>query len=214
MVPNKKMLIKSMVEFGSEAETKNLIWGHSGNISCRLDEQTYLITGSGAHLEKLNENDFVVMNLENEEPQDKGKPSIELKMHTEIYKIQKEANCVFHSQPFFTTLVSCTDFEVDTKLFPESMAYIEKIGRVEYNHPGSMELAKSVSEKALNSDIIILSNHGAICWAKSLDDALLKTETLEFLCKMLVFSRISDLKLNFLPQELKDDFLKHLSKLK
>jgi L-fuculose-phosphate aldolase len=203
-----------MINFGSEAEKKNLIWGPSGNISSRVDENTFIITGSGTHLGKLKEEEFVVVDTENKTVEGKVRPSIESKMHTEIYKIQKDAKSVFHSQPFFTTLISCTDLEVDQKLFPESMAYIDKIERVQYNHPGSQELANSVSEKAKDCDVIILSNHGAISWAQNMEDALLKTETLELLCKLIAFSKVSDINLNFLSQELKEEFLKHLSELK
>lgn len=214
MTFDKEVLIKSMVEFGKEAEKKNLIWGPSGNISQRLDDNTFLITGSGARLGNLKEEEFVVIDFKNNKVEGEVKPSIESKMHTEIYKTQKDAKVVFHSQPFFTTLISSTDLEMDTKLFPESMAYIKRVERVPYNHPGSEELARSVSEKARECDVIILSNHGAICWAESLEDVLLKTETLELLCKLITFSKVSDLNLNFLSQDLKEEFLKHLSELK
>jgi L-fuculose-phosphate aldolase len=214
MTSDKEVLIKSIIEFGKEVEKKNLIWGPSGNISYRMGENIFLITVSGAHLGNLNIEDFVVMDLDNKRVEGKARPSIESKMHTEIYKIQKDAKAVFHSQPFFTTLISCTEIVVDTKLFPESMAYIDRVERVRYDHPGSQELAHSVSEKAKDCDVIILSNHGAICWGHSLEDVLIKTETLELLCKLITYSRVSDLNLNFLSQDLKDEFLKHLSELK
>jgi L-fuculose-phosphate aldolase len=214
MTFDKEVMINSMIKFGKDAEKKNLIWGPSGNISSRVDENTFIITGSGAHLGKLKEEDFVVVDTENRTIEGEVKPSIESKMHTEIYKTQKDAKVVFHSQPFFTTLISCTDLEVDIKLFPESMAYIDRIERVQYNHPGSQELANSVSEKAKEIDVIILSNHGVICRAESLENVLLKTETLELLCKLIIFSMVSDLNLNFLSQDLKNEFLKHLSELK
>jgi L-fuculose-phosphate aldolase len=209
-----KNLIMKIIDFGNEVEKKRLIWGSSGNISHRLDENTFLITGSGVHIGNLKNEDFVVMDLENKRVEGEIKPSIESKMHTVIYTNQNVAKAVFHSQPFFTTLISCTDLEVDTKLFPESMAYIERIERVQYSHPGSQELANSVSEKAKESDIIILSNHGVICWGQSLEDVLLKIETLELLCKLIAFARVSDLNLNFLSLDLKEEFLKHLSELK
>jgi L-fuculose-phosphate aldolase len=214
MSSDKEVLIKKMIKFGKEAEKKNLIWGPSGNISHKMDEDSYIITGSGAYLGVLNNEDFVVVDLKNKTVEGEAKPSIESKMHTGIYKIQDGAKSVFHSQPFFTTLISCTDLEVDTRLFPESMAYIDRIGRVQYNHPGSQKFADSVSERARECDTIILSNHGAICWGNSLENVLLKTESLELLCKLVAFSRVTDLNLNFLPQDLKEEFLKHLSELK
>jgi ribulose-5-phosphate 4-epimerase/fuculose-1-phosphate aldolase len=211
---DKGTLVRNLIKFAKEAEKKNLIWGPSGNISCRLDENTILITSSGAHLGELREENFVVMDLENKKVEGEKKPSIEFKMHTGVYKIQNDAKAVFHSQPFFTTLISCTDLEVDTNLFPESMAYINRLERVPYNHPGSQELANSVSAKAKECDIIILSNHGAICWGRSLDEVLLKTETLEMLCKMIAMAKVGEMNLNFIPERIKTDFLKFLEDLK
>jgi L-fuculose-phosphate aldolase len=210
----KKDLIRQMIEFSRDTEKKGLIWGNSGNISHRLDDKKFIISGSGTYLGKLTDKDFVTFNLENEEWEGEAKSSIETKMHSEIYRSRKDVNAVFHSQPFFTTLISCTDFEVDNRLFPESMAYIDKILRVSYHHPGSRELAKVVSDNIKDCDVIILSNHGAICAAKSLEDVLLKTETLEMLCKMITLSRVGEMELNYLPESVKEEFLRHLKEMK
>jgi L-fuculose-phosphate aldolase len=211
---DKESLICRTIEFGIEVEKKGLVWGNSGNISHRLNNKKFIITGSGAYLGKLKEENFVVVDLESKKIEGDAKPSIETKMHTEIYRVKMEVNAVFHCQPFFTTLISCTDLEVNNNLFPESMAYIDKIDRVPYHHPGSRELAIAVSEKGRVCDVILLGNHGAICTARSLEDVLLKTETLEMLCKLIAFSRVGDLKLNYLPQNIKDEFLRHLKEMK
>lgn len=214
MNPDMEELIKSIIEFGKDAYNKKLIWGNSGNISHRIDNDKFIISGSGAHLEKLSESDFVMIHLQDDKVEGKAKPSIETIMHTEIYWARKDVKVVFHSQPVFTTYISCTNIEVDTKLFPESMAYIDKIQRVPYHHPGSQELAKDVSDKVKHCDVLILSNHGAICTDKSLEGVLLKTQSLELLCRMIVLSRISETALNYLPQNIKDEFLQHLKEMK
>ena len=213
MSPKVKEAIESLVDFGTEVAAKRLIWANSGNISLRLDEDSFLISVSGAHLEKLKDDDFVVLDFKEEVLQGEKSPSIESKIHSAIFKRKPDAVSVFHSQAFFTTLISCTDFEVNPDLFPESMAYLKNICRVSYNHPGSWELADEVFQKVSRCDILILNNHGALCAGSSLSDVLLKTETLEMLCKMIVISRVSELDLNFLPQDLKDDFLEHLKQI-
>jgi L-fuculose-phosphate aldolase len=203
-----------LIEVGIEAFFKGLVWGSSGNISCRLDEKRFLISGAKAQLDKLEPKDFVRVNIEGGSWEGEAKPSLESRMHTEIYKSKDDVRAVFHSQPFFTTFVSCTDLEVDIKLFPESMAYIENIERISYHHPGSEELAKAVSEKINDCDVLILNNHGAICAAENLEDVLLKTETLEMLCRLTAFSKIGNIELNFLSQNVRDDFIRHLREKK
>jgi L-fuculose-phosphate aldolase len=214
MNPQTEPLISELIRFGKSAKEKELVWATSGNISCRLTEGSFIISGSGAQLEELKKDDFVLMDLNNKQFEGEKTPSIESKMHSAVYRVKPKATCVFHSQAFFTTLLSCTDFEVNPNLYPESMAYLKNVCRVSYHHPGSQDLADEVSDKILKCDILILNNHGAICTGSSLPDVLLKTETLEMLCKMIVFSRVSDINMNFLPQDLKEDFLKHLEQIK
>jgi L-fuculose-phosphate aldolase len=145
MNPNKEELIGHLIDFGKEAAVKNLIWANSGNISYRLNESSFVISGSGAHLAELKEDDFVVLDLECRVLEGEKKPSIESKMHSALYRAKPEVASVFHSQAFFTTLISCTDFEVNHHLFPESMVYLKAICRVSYNHPGSKDLAEDAS---------------------------------------------------------------------
>jgi L-fuculose-phosphate aldolase len=206
--------ISNLIDFGGKAAIKKLIWASSGNISYRLGKGAFIISGSGTHIENLKENDFVILDMENRVLEGEGKPSIETKMHSAIYKAKSEVMTVFHSQAFFTTLLSCTDLFVNSTLFPESMAYMDCVLRVSYNHPGSQELADEVSDKISQCDILVLNNHGAICAGPSLSDVLLKTETLEMLCKMIIFAKVTELNLNFLPEKLKEDFLSHLKELK
>lgn len=211
---DEEYLKNQLIECGIEAFFKGLVWGNCGNISSRLDEKRFLITGAGAYMDKLEHRDFVTVSIEDGNWEGEVKPSLETKMHTRIYETRKDAKAVFHSQPFFTTFVSCSELEVNTALFPESMAYIGRIERIPYHHPGSDELAKAVSEKISECDTLILGNHGAISVAESPEELLVKTETLEMLCKMIVFSKIGNLELNFLSKSIKDDFLKHLKEVK
>jgi len=213
MNADKKNLIKNLIEFGKEAYKRELIWGNSGNISHRLDENSIVISSSGAHLGKLNPEEFIIFNLDSEKWEGTKKPSMETKIHTMILKKRKDVNCVFHSQPFFSTLIACSNLEIDPRLLPESMAYLDKVRRVPYHHPGSRELVQAISETIEGCNALVLTNHGVICTAKSLEGALLRTETLEMLCRMIASAKIGNIRLNFLPQFTKDDFLKHLSKM-
>jgi L-fuculose-phosphate aldolase len=104
--------------------------------------------------------------------------------------------------------------ELNLNLFPESMVYLKKIKRIPYHHPGSESLAKAVSNAASDSDVFLLSNHGSICIGNSLDDALVKTETLEMLCKLIVISDSQEIELNYLSDDMAESFKNHLKEVK
>lgn len=189
---------------------RGLVWGHSGNISARLAPNAFLISAAGTDLGALDEDDFVRCEIDRDSCRGDRRPSIEAGMHRGIYAACERAAAVIHSQPFYSTLVACSDIDVRTDLLPEAMAYLRAVGRVPYHHAGSRELAEAVASKACQSRALLLANHGVICWGTSLSDALLKTETLEFLCRLLVEARGSGLTLNYVGQDAVEDFLRHL----
>jgi L-fuculose-phosphate aldolase len=93
------------------------------------------------------------------------------------------------------------------------MAYLGKVARVPYHHAGSRDLAEAAASTAPTSQVLLLENHGVVCWGASLDDALLKTETLELLCRLLIVSRASNVRLNYLGESVMQSFRQHLQGL-
>lgn len=207
---NEEKLKKNLRHYASIAFERGFVWGKSGNISAKVDEDSFIISASGASLGDLHDEDIVHCSIFKNIKYGSKKPSIESKMHGAVYRTRTDINAVLHSQPFFTTLLACSNIPIDTNLFPEAMFYLGKIDRVTYHHPGSNELAEEVYLKAKNADIIILDNHGAVCSAKSLEEIILKTETLEFLSKLLIYAEIGDIPLKFLNGKVAEDLSKHL----
>lgn len=100
--------------------------------------------------------------------------------------------------------------EIRTDCLPEAMAYLGKVERVNYHHAGSPELAKATSHAAHTSKALLLNNHGAVCRGSSLSEALLITETLEFLCRLLIASNSGGIELDYLGEEVMKDFRRSL----
>lgn len=198
---------------GCMLHKKRLIWGHSGNISAKTEPNAFLITTSGAELGALHDEDLVLCQIDKDSWDGTKHPSIERGLHRGIYRACKRAAAVVHSQPFYSTLVACSDIEIRTDLFPEAMAYLGRVERVPYYHAGSYELAEATAAKAQASQVLLLENHGVVCWGSSLDAALLRTETLEFLCRLLVFSHTNGISLNFLGDDVMEDFGQHLRRI-
>ena len=203
---------RTVIDCGRRLAERHLVWGRSGNISLRLDPDTFLITASGASLGSLSEADLVVCRLDGETCSGPCRPSMESGLHRQVYRCTPDAGAVIHSQAFFTTLVACSDIAVRTDCLPEAMAYLGRVERVRYAHAGSKDLADAVAEKAPTAPVLVLNNHGAVCWAASLGDCLLNTETLEFLCRLLVGGVKRGVELNFLGADVMEDFLRRLAR--
>lgn len=197
-------LRQQLCEVGHYLGERGLAWGTSGNISLRVDEQRFLISASGAWLGKLTPEQTALCSLLDERFEG-AKPSVETPMHRAIYRNRPEAQVVVHVSPPYTTLVACSSIQVPTDLNIENIFYLGRIARVPYIHPGTQQLADAVGEAAREHETIILSNHGVITFHQSVPDVLMRVESFEMSCRILVMARMANIPLNHLSPDLVEE---------
>ncbi|WP_276357148.1 class II aldolase/adducin family protein [Cohnella caldifontis] len=185
-----------------------LAWGNAGNISARTGEDTYMISASGTFLGELADEDLVECRFDGTlvDPAAK-KPSKEMPMHRAVYESRPEIGAVLHASPFYSTLFACSDLELPSDLFVETMYYLERVVRVPYCHPGSADLGEAVRRKAREANVLLLENHGVLVYDTSAKEARMALQTLETACRMWVVAQSSGARLNRLPAGVVDDFL-------
>lgn len=194
-------LRQQLCELGHYLAERGLAWGTSGNISLRVDEQRFLISASGAWLGKLVPEQTALCSL-HEDACVGAKPSIETPMHRAIYRTRPEAQVVVHVSPLYSTLVACSEMEVPTDLNIENIFYLGRIARVPFIHPGTQQLADAVAEAVREHETVILSNHGVITFHQSVPDVLMRVESFEMSCRILVMARMANLPLHHLPMDM------------
>ena len=90
-----------MVEVSSYLYDKGLVPGKSGNISIRYkkdDLDRIAVTPSGSSLKSLAEKDIVIVDIDgNPIYSEDNKPTSELFMHINIYKIRDGVDAVVHT---------------------------------------------------------------------------------------------------------------------
>ncbi|HZG57129.1 class II aldolase/adducin family protein [Paenibacillus sp.] len=185
-----------------------LAWGNAGNISARTGEDRYMITASGTFLGELEDGDLVECDFRGGRlrPEDK-KPSKELPMHRAVYELRPEVNAVLHASPFYATMVACSDLELKSDWFVETMYYLERVERVPYRHPGSEALGDAVAAHARKANILLLEHHGVLVYDTSVREARMALQTLEMACRMLVTAGAAGVKLRSLEPPIVEDFL-------
>jgi len=202
-----------LITCGRLLAERELVWGHSGNLSLKINSERFLISAGGTDLGRLQEEDIIVCRIDSNESEGPRRPSMETGLHRGIYGCCDAAKAVIHSQPFYSTLVACSGIDIRTDCLPEAMAYVGRVVRVPYHHAGSHELAEAVSAIAPSSQVLLLNNHGVVCWGASLEECLLLTETLEFLSRLLIVARTGGIELNFLGETVMADFARHLKSI-
>ena len=84
--------------------------------------------------------------------------------------------------------------KIDTKLTAEACAILGNPLRVPYALMGTSDLANIVSENILNSDILLLENHGILTTGSNLLQAFDKIEVLENAAKMTLIVEMTNKK--------------------
>lgn len=197
-------LRQQLCELGHYLAGRELAWGTSGNISLRVNEEYFLISASGAWLGKLTPDQIALCFLYTEGFAG-ARPSIETPMHRAIYCNRPDAQVVVHVSPLYTTLVACSDMQVPTDLNIENIFYLGRIARVPFIQPGTEQLAEAVGEVVREHETVILSNHGVITFHRSIPDVLMRVESFEMTCRLLVMARAANIPLNHLPPDVVEE---------
>jgi L-fuculose-phosphate aldolase len=176
----------ALIAAGRRVGAKSLTWGTAGNLSVRLGDGRFVISGSGRRIDELDEEGLVTCAVSGDAWEGACRPSVETALHRGIYAVREDAGAVLHSSAFHTTLVACSAIELETAASTDTLYYLQRLARLPFLVPGSPELAQAVTEAARDHDVILLANHGSVVLGPDLDAAVNKAEALELMCRMLV----------------------------
>jgi ribulose-5-phosphate 4-epimerase/fuculose-1-phosphate aldolase len=202
-------LSAELIAAGRRVGARRLTWGTAGNLSVRLGDGRFAISGSGCCLDELTPDTVVTCELAGEGWEGGCRPSVETGMHRAIYARRPDVGAVLHASAFHTTLVACSALEPDAGASTDTLYYLRRIARVPYLVPGSRELADAVAAAISGHDVVLLSNHGSVVAAPDLAAAVNVTEALELLCRMLV-ARTQGFPLLPIPEEQRADTLRRM----
>ena len=198
---------KQLQQVGHAMIEQGLTWGNAGNISARVDRDSFVVSASGTRLGKLALDDLVRCPVRGEVKGVQPKLSKEVPMHQAVYQERPEIGAVLHGAPFYSTLVACTETALPADLFVENMYYLERVARVPYAYPGSSELGERVRAEARHANVLLLENHGVLVYDTSVAEALMALQVLELSCRMVVTARSAELRLQTLSAATVEDFL-------
>ncbi len=172
-----------LVETGKVLLASKLVARTWGNISCRLDENRFLITPSGLDYLQTTTNDIVCYDSMSGTWEGVRKPSSEKGIHAAAYEIFPEVGFVIHTHQTYATALGLYGWgKLD--LTAEERDRLGGIARAEYGLPGQKKLWDNV-RAALKSGakVILMAHHGAMICGSDMDDALEKAALLEEICK-------------------------------
>jgi L-fuculose-phosphate aldolase len=155
--------------------------GTAGNLSVRLDQERLLATPTGVSKYCLRSADLVIVDLDGRQLAGSRRVTSEIGMHVAIYRQRYDVDAVIHSHPPIATGFACAGRALDEMFCQEAVMTLGSVPLARYATTGTDEVADSLIPLIHGHEAILLANHGAVTYGRSLSDAFLKMETLEHL---------------------------------
>ncbi|MFZ3168899.1 MAG: aldolase [Candidatus Methanoperedens sp.] len=181
MALSKYQEIRDFTKFGKKLVDSGLVESQFGNISIRNGDKM-LITRTGVHLDEINKNSVVELDIDKSSNLDTIASS-ETIVHRTIYK-NTPALTIIHAHPFFSVIESMlVENETIVPINIEGEYFLQEIPVVK-GATGSPGLADKTSQALRAHKGVIVFGHGTFSAGKTLEEAYFITALVEQSCKM------------------------------
>ena len=172
---------------GEKIHQQGFVAANDGNISVRINKESFVITPTGVSKGDLKPEKLVL--VDGDRFEGTLKPSSEYKMHRAIYSAREDARAVIHVHSPYATAFAMLGLGMEEMLFPEVIVTLGKIPLVPYRTPSTQAFADIVARYVLNADAVLLEKHGIVALGSDLWDAYYKIERVEHVFKIISISR-------------------------
>lgn len=174
-----RRLLRRMIDAGSILAEKGLVAEEEGNLSIRTDDGKILITRSGARLGRLDDTDFLKVDLSGKVLTGSGKLTSEKGVHQACYRQRPDIGAVIHAHPPNVISLTLAGIPMTAVPIPEVAYTVGSVPTTDFAVPGTDEGGRVIEEMILTCDAVLLKNHGAVTVGKSVEEALGRILTLE-----------------------------------
>ncbi|UTC62148.1 class II aldolase/adducin family protein [Treponema sp. OMZ 787] len=193
-----------IIETGKRLLTSGLTVRTWGNVSVRINEDTFAITPSGYGYEYLKPEHIVVLKISRPESSGPVKPSSERYVHAGLYKADRNIKFIIHTHQKFASAVSGCFSSIPVEDKDLSSILGDSVPVARYAASGTKRIARNAVKCLTRSaGVIIMAQHGAVCFGKDADEAFVQAEALENLCRNLIFAEVPALALAYRRHEKK-----------
>lgn len=178
-----------ILDIGRRMYQKNFVAANDGNITCKVDDDIIWATPTGVSKGFMSEDILVKMYLDGRVIQQGDlDASSEIKMHLRIYKENPEIKGIAHAHPPVCTSFAIAGISLDKAIYPEALVNLGTVPCVHYSTPGSSALPDSIAPYCKSYNALLLANHGAVAWGRSLMEAFYRLESMEHYATVLMYT--------------------------
>ncbi len=176
-------LKQEIIDVCKKLGEKGLLVRTWGNVSCRVDKNTFLITPSGIKYEDLTTNNIIEVKIKDLSYKGDILPSSEKAVHAACYRVRPECNFIIHTHQVYATVAGTLGLK-KIKTFDENDSRVV-IPVASYALPGTDKLAENVARRVRKypeNKGFIMANHGTVCLGADSEEALQVALDLEVMC--------------------------------
>ena len=174
---------------GKKLQQAGLVARTWGNISCRIDENHFVITPSGLDYETMTARDLVLMDIRNGVCCGAHKPSSEKGVHLAAYQTFPEVGYVIHTHQTYATAIGLCGFE-QLAMTEEEAEKLGGIARAAYGLSSTEKLAGAVYDAMQSgAKVVFMVHHGVLICGKDREEAFSRAMLLEEICKRSILGQ-------------------------
>jgi len=181
---------RDIVHFGKLLHARGYVAATDGNLSVRLKGGRILATPTAMSKSALRPSDLVIADLEGRIVAGRHPVSSEIAMHLLIYRLRPDIGAIVHAHPPTATGFAAAGLALDQPLACEVVIGLGSIPLAKYGTPGTPELSATLRPLVPQYDAILMSNHGVVTYADTLERAYMKMETVEHFAEITLVTHI------------------------
>jgi len=178
-----------IVRYGRLLHLRGFSAARDGNLSCRLNATSMLITPSGLSKGMMEPDDIVIADMQGRKISGPHCVSSEVQMHVLIYAMRPDVGGICHAHPPTATGFAVAGVPMDEPVLAEAAVVLGSVPVAPYATPGTRELAASLEPFVMDHDAILMANHGVVCSGSDLLQAYLNMELVEQSARTLLVVR-------------------------
>ena len=168
---------------GRELLENRLVARTWGNVSARADDMHYLVTPSGMDYGSITPEDIARCDLADGKWTGPRRPSGERAVHALAYSMFEDAHFVIHTHQTYASALGLCGYKPGC-FTGEERQHLGGVAVAGYGLPGTKTLQNAMREAmAHGAKTILMAHHGVLICARSHDEALMRAQLLERLCR-------------------------------